>query len=281
MIGTRELSRGFVAEAKRRLIGKSGHVCCVEIGDSCGLFDRARRHAQGLVEEVGLGWKVKRLGQDACMNEVLSTVGALNVDQDVRGIVIARPVPSGLSIKGIQQAVHPLKDIEGMSPTSIGRVVYGASDSILWPCTAKASVEVIRRVMPEGDLRGVEVLIVGRSDVVVKPVSSILHREGATVTVCTPDIPNFAAYSRGADVVITSAGTGVGSIRGDMLKPGSVLLDLGLNHRGNEFIGGDADLHSCLMVAGHFSSLAHGVGVVRSSVLCLNLATAIEMQDKH
>ncbi|GBG28263.1 C-1-tetrahydrofolate synthase, cytoplasmic [Hondaea fermentalgiana] len=282
------VAQRLAAQARSRLSGANAglatgkRVCAVQVGgEQQAWYVNARKHAERLaLKELGVSWETKTMDADSTANEIMSTVAALNNDPSVAGVLVVRPVPEQLSINLLQQAVHPLKDIEGMHPNSIGRVVYGSKlqGAILWPCTAKASVEVLRQGLLDFEgtdsLAGVEVLVVGNSDVLVKPMVSILHGEGATVTVCHPHMANFAAYTRSADVVVSSANLGHHTISGDMLKPGAILLDLGMNVADGKFVGGDVDLNSC----GHikaYSSLAHGIGRVRSAVMCDNLAQAI------
>mmetsp|Transcript_4458 Transcript_4458/g.9578 ORF Transcript_4458/g.9578 Transcript_4458/m.9578 type:complete len:296 (-) Transcript_4458:209-1096(-) len=280
-----------LARARQRVEGldlSSKRVCAVQIGsEQQAWYVNARRHAQRTAfRELGVSWEHKQMSSACTVNEALSTIAALNNDTSVAGVVVVRPVPDSLPIKLLQQAVHPLKDIEGMHPNSIGRVVYGSKlqGAILWPCTAKASVEVLRQGLLDAEgrdsLQGVEVLVAGNSDVLAKPVVSILHGEGATVTICPPNVANFAAYTRSADVVIASSNLGFKALHGDMLKPGAILIDLGMNVSDGMFEGGDADLASCEGHIKAYSSLSHGIGRVRSAIMCDNLAQAIVEQQK-
>jgi len=302
-IAAAAVSKRLFAKARARLEGIAVdglRVCSVQIGaEKAVYYVNAQRHARRTIwRELKVDWESRVMPFESSQNEVLTALSALNADDRVAGVVIVRPVPEDtISIKILQQAVDPSKDLEGMHPNSIGRVVYGAQSDrnrILWPCTAKAAVEVLKEGLAELDaeshftrggkdadfgsslLDGVEVLVIGSSDVLVKPMVSILHGVGATVTVCPPFIPNLAAYTRSVDVVVSAANTGrTDLISGDMLKPGCIALDLGLNIYNGKFIGGDFDLPSCKEVASRFSSLVHGIGTVRSAIMCENLVEAI------
>ena len=131
-------------------------------------------------EQVGITFVEKEYPHDISTNEVQAAIANFNVDPKVTGIFLQRPVPETLSIKTLQKAIHPLKDVEGMHPASIGNIVYNELE--LGPCTAMASVELLRRTGQ--DLKGLEVVVVGHSEIVGKPIAFLLMAEGATVTVC-------------------------------------------------------------------------------------------------
>lgn len=281
--GTDVSSSNHGGRGKRRR-----RVCAVQLGPESMWYLGARKHARlQAMRSLDIDWDVRELPAGCTNNEALSAIAAINADDSVGGIVVVRPVPDHLSIKLLQEAVHPLKDVEGMHPNSIGKVVYGQKARALWPCTAKATVLVLQQGRLDmglgASLEGVEVVVVGSSDVLVKPTVSLLHSEGATVTVCPAlaSTSSFAAHTRSADVVISSANQGPGIIRGDMLKPGCVLLDVGMNVQDDVFVGGDVDLDSCLGVAARYASLVHGIGVVRSAVFCQNFVQAVHMQELH
>jgi len=198
-----------------------------------------------------------------------------------------RPFPSHLSTDDIQMAIHPLKDVEGMHPTSIGHVVY--NEPYLVPCTAKAAVACLKNsglaTGPEKSLKGLSCVVVGHSEVVGKPISFLLMNEKAIVTTCHHMTRDLSMHTRKADAVIVAVGK-VGLITGDMLKPGAVLIDVGINpvkdsDTGEETIVGDAELESCLPVVGWATPVPGGVGPVTTAVLMENTARAAEAQKNH
>lgn len=247
-------------------------VVSVRIGECQSHF---YKHAIRTLTPLGVNWETVAMPVDTSRNEILMKIGALNSDPSVHGIMIMKPVVSShLSISLLQQSLHPHKDIEGMHPTNLGKIVYGQQDT-LWPVTAKAAIEVLCSM--RGSLQGSEVLVIGTSDVLAKPITSLLHAEGATVTVCCPSISNLAAYSRSADIVITAVSNGIRFSSEGMFKPGCVVIDLGSNLNSDGlFVGGDVDMRACKI--SKFASLTHGVGVVRTSVLVNNLVRAVELQ---
>src|SRR5690606_5586436 len=131
-----------------------------------------------------------------------AAIGALNVDPRVTGIILQRPVPPHLSIKALQSAIHPLKDVEGMHPASIGNIVYNELE--LGPCTALAAVELLRR--SGMTLAGLEATVVGHSEIVGKPIAFLLMAEGATVTVCHHMTRDLGAHLRQSDAVLVAVG---------------------------------------------------------------------------
>ncbi len=135
------------------------------------------------------------------------------------------------------QMIHPLKDVEGMHPTSLGQVVYNEAD--LAPCTAKAAVELLRSTGLQ--LKGLETVVVGHSEIVGKPISFLLLKEGCTVTICHHMTRNLSMFTRQADAVLVAVGK-PGLIDGSMVKPGAAIIDVGINQLDDGSVAGDADL---------------------------------------
>jgi methylenetetrahydrofolate dehydrogenase (NADP+)/methenyltetrahydrofolate cyclohydrolase len=212
-------------------------------------------------------------------DELQGIVMGLNCDPRVTGIIIQRPLPEQISVRDMQRAVHPLKDVEGMHPASIGNIVY--NDLVMGPCTAVAALEMLRRTNLR--LEGLDVVVVGHSAIVGKPVAFLLMAEGATVTVCHHMTRNLAFHSRQADAVVVGVGR-PGLIQGNMIKPGAALIDVGINEievDNVKKVVGDADFATCSEVAGWITPVPGGVGPVTVSVLLKNSVTAANLQRKH
>jgi methylenetetrahydrofolate dehydrogenase (NADP+)/methenyltetrahydrofolate cyclohydrolase len=201
----------------------------------------------------------------------------MNDDPDVLGVILQRPVDAGINVRTLQSAIHPLKDLEGMSPASIGSIVY--NDLALAPCTAAASVELIRETGLK--MKGLEVVMIGHSEIVGKPAAMMLMAEGATVTVCHHMTRSVAAHSRRADVVLVAVGK-PGLLRGNMVKPGAAVIDIGINQvrdeQGNTHLVGDAATAEVLEVASWVTPVPGGVGPVTVAMLMRNAITAHERQ---
>jgi len=198
----------------------------------------------------------------------------------VTGIFLQRPVPESIPIKILQKAIHPLKDVEGMHPTSIGNIVYNELE--LGPCTAMASVELLRRTGQ--DLQGLDVVVIGHSEIVGKPIAFLLMAEGATVTVCHHMTKDVADHSRRADAVFVAVGK-PNLITAGMLKSGTTLIDIGINRitddQGKSKIVGDSDFESCSEKAGWITPVPGGVGPVTVSYLMRNSVSAARKLKSH
>jgi methylenetetrahydrofolate dehydrogenase (NADP+)/methenyltetrahydrofolate cyclohydrolase len=201
----------------------------------------------------------------------------MNVDPRVTGIIIQRPVPDHIPIRTLQGAVHPLKDVEGMHPASIGNIVYNQLD--LAPCTAAASVALLKETGL--DLKGLEVVVVGHSEIVGKPIAFLLMSEGATVTVCHHMTRSVAAHARRADALFVAVGK-PRLIKSDMVKPGAAVIDIGINAEtapdGSSRIVGDVDTESVREVASWITPVPGGVGPVTVAILLRNTLVALRRQ---
>jgi methylenetetrahydrofolate dehydrogenase (NADP+)/methenyltetrahydrofolate cyclohydrolase len=233
-----------------------------------------------VAEKLGIAFDERYLDADITREELLATIRALNTNPSVTGIIIQRPVPDHLQIKELQTAVHPLKDVEGMHPASIGNIVY--NDLVLGPCTAVAAVEMLKATGL--NLPGLEVVVVGHSEIVGKPIAFLLMSEGATVTVCHHMTRNLTVHSRRADAIFVAVGKPQ-LITGNMVKPGAALIDIGINQvqteDGGTKVVGDADYDTCREVAGWITPVPGGVGPVTVSILMRNVVKAAELQKQQ
>jgi methylenetetrahydrofolate dehydrogenase (NADP+)/methenyltetrahydrofolate cyclohydrolase len=201
----------------------------------------------------------------------------MNADPRVTGIIIQRPVPKHISLRVLQASVSPMKDVEGMHPASIGNIVYNQLD--LAPCTAAASVELLKSTGVK--LEGLEVVVVGHSEIVGKPIAFLLMSAGATVTVCHHMTRSVAMHARRADALFVAIGR-PRLIDGSMVKPGAVVIDIGINAvtdaDGAKKIVGDVDYDSVKEVAGWITPVPGGVGPVTVAILMRNTVTALRRQ---
>ena len=204
---------------------------------------------------------------------------SLNDDQEVLGVIIQRPIPKHINIRTLQSAIHPLKDIEGMNPASIGNIVY--SDIAMAPCTAAASVELLKETGLT--MKGLEVVMIGHSEIVGKPAAFLMMAEGATVTVCHHMTRSVAMHSRRADAVVVAVGK-PNFLGPEMIKPGAAVIDIGINQvldaDGNTKIVGDCDTSAVKEVAGWVTPVPGGVGPVTVAMLMKNAISAHQKQLK-
>ena len=181
-----------------------------------------------------------------------------------------------INVRALQSAIHPLKYVAGMNRASIGNIVY--SDVALAPCTAAASVELIKETGL--DLKGLEIVMIGHSEIVGKPAAMMLMAAGATVTVCHHMTRSVAMHSRRADVVVVAVGI-PHLIGADMIKPGAAVIDIGINQierDGQTRIVGDVDTDAVLEVAGWITPVPGGVGPVTVAILMRNAIVAHQRQ---
>jgi methylenetetrahydrofolate dehydrogenase (NADP+)/methenyltetrahydrofolate cyclohydrolase len=253
----------------------------VEHNLAAAVYVRNQRRA---CEEVGIVFENRAYAGDISQGELLAAIQALNVDPRVTGVLLQRPVPDHLDLERLQNAIHPSKDVEGMNSTNIGNIVYG--DFRLGPCTSLAAVALLRSTGLS--LHGLEVVMVGHSEIVGKPVALLLVEELATVTLCHHGTRHLADHTRRADALFVAVGQ-PGLITGDMVKPGAAVIDIGINQVEVEEPGqgravrivGDVDFDSVSQVAGWITPVPGGVGPVTVAMLLRNTVVATERQKER
>lgn len=237
------------------------------------------RNQRRQAESAGVQFEARSYPAETSLEQLTGILQGLNGDPRVNGIIIQRPLPDHIPVKVLQKLVHPLKDVEGMHPASIGNIVY--NDLALGPCTAVAAVEILKTLPLQ--LAGLDVTVIGHSEIVGKPIAFLLMGLGATVTVCHHMTRSVAMHSRAADAVFVAVGK-PGLVTGDMLKPGAALIDIGINRvetpDGPRTVG-DADFDSCARVAGWITPVPGGVGPVTVATLMQNAVLATRMQMQH
>ena len=257
--------------------GWPAKLVSISIGDVAAVNLYVRNQAKGAAK-AGIRFEERVLPDTISRTEMLGLIEALNTDPRVTGIIIQRPIPRHLNVRELQTAVHPLKDVEGMHPASIGNIVY--KDVALAPCTAAASVELLKRTGLK--LEGLEVVVIGHSEIVGKPIAFLLMAEGATVTVCHHMTRNLMVHSRSADAVFVAVGK-PRFITANMIKPSAAIIDIGINQieeNGKSVTVGDVDFENCAEIAGWITPVPGGVGPVTVSILMRNTLTALEAQKK-
>ena len=249
-----------------------GRLVSISIGEhnDVGVYVRGQASA---AKRVGLRMENETWPSTLTQEECKARLVAMNDDPDVLGVILQRPVPKHIHGRSLASAIHPFKDIEGMNPASIGNIVY--NDLALAPCTAAASVELIKATGLT--LHGLEVVMIGHSEIVGKPAAFMLMAEGATLTVCHHMTRSVAAHSRRADAVLVAVGKPK-FLNGDMVKPGAAVIDIGINQvtgpNGETMIVGDVDTDSVKEVASWVTPVPGGVGPVTVAMFMRNAITA-------
>ena len=229
--------------------------------------------------EAGMYSREIRMPADTPEDKVIETVLSLNADPAIHGILVQLPLPKGISEKKVIDAISPAKDVDGFTPVNVGRMLIG--DDCFLPCTPHGIIKLIE--VSGMDIAGKHAVVIGRSNIVGKPVAALLSRKGphanATVTLCHTGTPDIAAYTKTADIVVVAAGR-PNTLTGDMLKPGAVVIDVGVNRvpdatRPKGFrLCGDADFDSCAEVASAITPVPGGVGPMTITMLLWNTLLA-------
>ncbi len=275
-VAARIIAEVRVAAEQAAAEGFVPKLVSITVGDVAAV-DVYVRNQRARAEQAGIGFEERRYPADLTAEELEAAIHGMNADPRVTGIIIQRPVPAHIPIRTIQAAIHPLKDVEGMHPASIGNIVYNQLD--LAPCTAAASVELLKATGLE--LKGLEVVVVGHSEIVGKPIAFLLMSEGATVTVCHHMTRSVAAHARRADALFVAVGK-PRLIKADMVKPGAAVIDIGINAEtlvdGSTRIVGDVDTESVRHVASWITPVPGGVGPVTVAILLRNTMVALNRQ---
>jgi methylenetetrahydrofolate dehydrogenase (NADP+)/methenyltetrahydrofolate cyclohydrolase len=268
---------------KLKDLGWQPRLVSIDIGDSeaVSLYIKNQQRA---AEKVGIEFEHHHYPSNITQREMLAAIQALNVDPRVTGIILQRPVPHTLDLEELENTIHHIKDVEGMSSSNIGNIVYG--DSSLGPCTSLASVELLRSTGL--NLRGLEVVVVGHSEIVGKPVALLLIEELATVTICHHGTRNLTYHTRQADALIIAVGK-PGLITADMVKPGAAVIDIGINQveialpdgTHTTKVVGDVDFEGVHEVAGWITPVPGGVGPMTVAMLLRNTVVATERQKQQ
>jgi len=223
--------------------------------------------------EAGMLSREIRLPAETTEAELVKLVRDLNADPAIHGILVQLPVPKHIRDKAVIDAIAPEKDVDGFTPVNVGRMMIG--EECFLPCTPHGIIKLIE--FSGMDLRGKHAVVIGRSNIVGKPVAALLARKetNATVTLCHTGTPDVSKFTREADVVVVAAGR-PNTVTGDMLKPGAVVIDVGVNRipdatrpKGFRLVG-DADFDSCSKVAGAITPVPGGVGPMTITMLLWN-----------
>lgn len=227
------------------------------------------RNKEKACHDLGYYSEVHRLDAQISQDELLALVDKLNAQANINGILVQLPLPSHIEEKAVINAIAVEKDVDGFHPINVGNLVIG--DDSLLPCTPAGVIELIKRAGIE--MSGKHAVVIGRSNIVGKPVSLLLQRENATVTMCHSRTANMAEIARQGDILVVAIGR-ANFIDASFVKPGAVVIDVGMNRLPNGKLAGDVDFESVKEVAGSITPVPGGVGPMTITMLMQNTLIA-------
>jgi len=267
--------RAEIAQGVKDLVEKGGPkpgLATVLVGDNPAsqVYVRMKRKA---CEEVGIESFGFELDADASQEEVESLVRDLNEDPRIHGILVQLPLPAGLDEEAVLKVIDIEKDVDGFHPVNIGRLAQKGREPLFVPCTPAGCIHLLRRAGAE--LEGARAVVVGRSNIVGMPAALLLVKENATVTICHSRTRDLPGVCREADILIAAIGRPE-MIKGDWIKPGAYVIDVGVNRvedasrkRGYRLVG-DVAFEEALDVAGAITPVPRGVGPMTIAGLLKN-----------
>ena len=265
-----EIARGVAALKAEK--GVTPGLAVILVGDSPASVSYVTAKEKAC-REAGMLSREIRLPETVAEDKLIAAVEKLNADPAIHGILVQLPLPKGFSEKRVIDAIAPKKDVDGFTPVNVGKMLIG--DECFLPCTPHGIIKLIE--VTGMDLAGKHAVVIGRSNIVGKPVAALLSRKSvnATVTLCHTGTKDLKSFTRTADVVVAAAGR-PNTLTGDMLKPGAVVIDVGVNRvpdatkeKGYRLCG-DADFDSCAQVASAITPVPGGVGPMTITMLLWN-----------
>lgn len=232
------------------------------------------RNKQRACEEVGFESFKYELPENTTQDELLKLVKKLNDDDRVNGILCQLPLPEHIDESTVINNISPKKDVDAFHPENVGRIMIG--DYSFLPCTPAGVMELIASTGT--DIAGKECVVVGRSNIVGKPMAMLLLHKSGTVTVCHSKTQDLKSECQRADILVAAVGVPK-LITGDMVKEGAVLIDVGMNRDENGKLCGDIDFDSCKDKAAHITPVPGGVGPMTIAMLMANTLTAAKEQN--
>ena len=215
-------------------------------------------------KQLGFNSVVHRVPAETTQEELLKMIDDLNKDEEINGILVQLPLPGHIEEKAVIDAIAVEKDVDGFHPINVGNLMIG--DDCYIPCTPHGCMKMLEYI--GYDLKGKNAVVVGRSNIVGKPVALLLLQQHATVTICHSRTADLAAVCREADVLVVAVGR-PNMVKGDWVKPGAVVIDVGINRVDDKLVG-DVEFESAKEVASYITPVPGGVGPMTITMLMLN-----------
>lgn len=265
--------RAEIAEKTQKLISEKGitpGLAVVIVGEdpASQVYVRNKRRA---CTEVGFYSEAYELPEDTTQEALESLIDRLNADDKIHGILVQLPLPRHLNEEAILLRIDPMKDVDAFHPYNVGRIMIG--NHVFLPCTPAGVMELLVRSGVE--VSGKECVVVGRSNIVGKPMAMLLLQANGTVTICHSRTKDLAEVTRRADILIASIGR-PNFFTADMIKPGATVIDVGINRLPNGKLCGDVDFASVEPIAAHITPVPGGVGPMTITMLMQNTLRAAD-----
>ena len=269
------LSRQLRTEVAQRATalkarGVTPGLAVVLVGDSPASQVYVRNKVKAC-EDAGLHSVLEKYDADMTEAALLARVEALNNDPSIHGILVQLPLPAHIDAQKVIEAISPAKDVDGFHIASAGALMTGMAG--FWPCTPYGCMKMLESI--GYDLRGKHAVVIGRSNIVGKPMALMLLGQNATVTICHSATKDLKALTLQADVIVAAVGKR-NVLTADMVKPGAVVLDVGMNRNDEGKLCGDVDFDGVKAVASHITPVPGGVGPMTITMLLVNTLEAAE-----
>ncbi len=254
-------------------IGITPGLAVILVGDdpSSQIYVNNKRK---ICKEVGIYSEEYTLPENTSQSEVIDLVKKLNNNSHINGILIQMPLPPHINAFEVTSAVSPLKDVDAFHPENIGKMISG--NGLLIPCTPAGIIEMLN--FEKIQIEGKNCVVIGRSDIVGKPMAYLLIQKNGTVTVCHSKTKNLKEICQKADIIISAVGN-PNFLTSDMVKEGATVIDVGINRNKNGSICGDVDFETVKNVAQYITPVPGGVGPMTIAMLMKNTLTAAKLQN--
>ena len=260
-----------VAELKKKGIAPGLAVIIVGDDPASRVYVNNKKKA---CAEAGIYSEEFALPADTTQDELLALVASLNNRSDINGILCQLPLPSHLDDKAVIEAISPAKDVDAFHASNVGRIMIG--DYHFLPCTPAGVMELLARIGVE--VEGKNCVVIGRSNIVGKPMAMLLLHKNGTVTICHSRTRNLKEICAGADILVAAVGKAK-FVTADMVKPGAAVIDVGMNRDENGKLCGDVDYAAVEPVAGYITPVPGGVGPMTIAMLLKNTLMAAKLQN--
>lgn len=224
--------------------------------------------------QVGIYSEEYLLPADTDEKTLLDLIAKLNADDRINGVLLQAPIPPHLDYRKISETISPMKDVDAFHPYNVGKIMIGDFDFV--PCTPAGVVELIKSTGTT--IESKNCVVIGRSNIVGKPQAMLLLKENGTVTVCHSKTKDIASVTRNADILVVAVGK-AGFVTGDMIKPGAVVIDVGMNRNSEGKLCGDVDFASAESVASWITPVPGGVGPMTVTMLLKNTVKAAKLAN--